>query len=154
QLRSTMLDELLRPATTVVVTTSPVSEALQMFLDYPVRYLYVVDEENIFQGVIAQQDLTSLLLGQSDIHARLAGEVLRRDFVKTLHPGMTLDEAQDIFVQFQGERLPVVSRGEQPTLLGVVYKSSVLEKYSAIKRSLDAGGEAMLAFGPIRRPRN
>ncbi|PLC53084.1 chloride channel protein [Pollutimonas nitritireducens] len=153
QLRNTMLDELLRPATTVVVTTSPVSAALQMFLDYPVRYLYVVDEENSFQGVVAQQDLTSLLLERSDINAKLAGEVLRRDFVKTLHPGMTLDEAQDIFVQFPGERLPVVSRGEKPTLLGVVYKSSVLEKYSAIKRSLDAGGEAMLAFGPLRQPR-
>jgi CIC family chloride channel protein len=29
-------------------------------------------------------------------------------------------------------------------LIGVVYKSAVLEKYSAIKRSLDASGEVML----------
>ena len=155
QLRSTLLDELLRPAGTVVKTTSPISEALQLFLDYPVKYLYVVDEENTFQGVIAQQDLTSLLLGQSDLQEKRAGDVLRRDFVKTLYPGMTLDEAQELFVHFQGERLPVVSPGEKPRLLGVVYKSSVLEKYSAIKRSLDASGEAMLAFGPMRRrPRN
>ncbi len=153
QLRHTLIDELLRPAATVVATTAPVRDALQMFQEYPVKYLYVVDEDNVYQGVIAQQDLTSLLLSQSDAQQKLAGEVLRRDFVKTLHPGMTLDQAQDYFVQFQGERLPVVSRDESPRLLGVVYKSSVLEKYSAIKRSMDASGEAMLDFGPIRRPR-
>lgn len=153
QLRNTRLEELLRPATTVVATTAPVREALQMFVDYPVKYLYVVDENNVYQGVIAQQDLTSLLLSQGDIQQKLAGEVLRRDFVKPLYPDMTLDQAQDYFVTFSGERLPMVSRGEHPKLLGVVYKSAVLEKYSAIKRSMDASGEAMLDFKAIRRPR-
>ncbi len=153
RLRHTVLDELVRPAATVIATTAPVREALQMFAEFPVKYLYVVDANNIYQGVIAQQDLTSLLLSQSDAQQKLAGEVLRRDFVKTLNPGMTLDEAQDYFVQFQGERLPVVSRDEHPKLLGVVYKSSMLEKYSAIKKSMDASGEAMLDFGPTRRPR-
>lgn len=153
KLRHTVLDELLRPADTVIATTAPVRDALKMFMEYPVKYLYVVDENNVFQGVIAQQDLTSLLLSQTDAQQKLAGEVLRRDFVKTLHPGMTLDQAQDFFVQFQGERLPVVSRDESK-LLGVVYKSSMLEKYSAIKKSLDASGESMLDFGAIRRPRH
>ncbi|NYT63217.1 ClcB-like voltage-gated chloride channel protein [Alcaligenaceae bacterium] len=153
RLRYTTLEELLRPAATVVVTTAPVRVALQMFVDYPVKYLYVVDEDNVYQGVIAQQDLTSLLLNQGDIHSKQAGEVLRRDFVKTLRLDMSLDQAQDYFVAFQGERLPVVSRDEHPRLLGVVYKSSVLEKYSAIKKSVDATGEAMLDFGPERRPR-
>ncbi|MOA60614.1 putative voltage-gated ClC-type chloride channel ClcB [compost metagenome] len=79
--------------------------------------------------------------------------MLRRDFVKTLYPDMTLDQAQDYFVSFSGERLPMVSWGEHPKLLGVVYKSAVLEKYSAIKRSMDASGEAMLDFKAIQRPR-
>ncbi|MGB6103385.1 MAG: ClcB-like voltage-gated chloride channel protein [Pusillimonas sp.] len=153
QLRHTVIQDLVRPADTVVATTAPVRDALQMFLEYPVKYLYVVDEKNIYQGVIAQQDLTSLLLSQGDVQSKQAGEVLRLDFVKTLHPDMTLDQAQEYFVHFQGERLPVVSRGEHPTLLGVVYKSAVLEKYSALKRSLDASGEAMLDFPAGRRLR-
>jgi len=56
---------------------------------------------------------------------------------------MGLDEAQDIFVQYQGERLPVISRDEQPKLLGVVYKSALLEKYSLLKRSLDASADVL-----------
>jgi len=144
RLRNTQLAELVRPAQTVIQTTAPLKDAAQMFLEYPVKYLYVVNERNVFQGVIAQQDLTSMLLVQGDVQETKAGDVLRLDFVKPLHPDMGLDEAQDQFVKFQGERLPVVSRGDEPVLLGVVYKSSLLEKYSALKKSLDQSGEALL----------
>ncbi|HUH60695.1 MAG TPA: ClcB-like voltage-gated chloride channel protein [Candidimonas sp.] len=152
-LRQTLIRDLVRPADTVVATTAPVVDALQMFVDYPVKYLYVVDENNVYQGVIAQQDLTSLWLSQSDIRKKCAGDVLRLDFVKTLHPDMTLDQAQEYFVNFTGERLPVVSRDGVPDLLGVVYKSAVLEKFSALKKSMDASGEAMLDYQVSRRTR-
>ncbi|NGM87215.1 ClcB-like voltage-gated chloride channel protein [Parapusillimonas sp. SGNA-6] len=144
RLRHTVIDELVRPANTVVTTSTPVGEALQMFLEYPVKYLYVVDGDRAFQGVIAQQDLTRLLLSENDLQTKRAGDVLRLDFVKTLHPGMTLDEAQAYFVQFEGERLPVVTRAAPQRLLGVVHKSALLDKYSAIKKSLDASEDALL----------
>src|SRR5699024_11560172 len=110
-------------------------------------YLYVVDEHNVDHGVIAQHDLTSLMLNHGDATETLAGDVLRMDYVRTLQPGMTLDQAQDHFIHFAGERLPVVSRDEQPRLLGVVYKSSVLEKYSGLKRSLDVSGLGLMIYG-------
>lgn len=152
RLRHTTIDELVRPANTVVTLHTPVKEALQMFVDYPVKYLYVVDENNVYQGVIAQQDLTSLMLGESDVHQKCAGDVLRLDFVRALHTDMTLDRVQDYFVQFTGERLPVVSRDDEPRLLGVVYKSALLEKYSALKKSLDRDLRDV-AFGDLRRSR-
>lgn len=144
QLRRTSLNDLIKPADTIVPTDALIQEALQMFLEYPVKYLYVVDEQHCFQGVIAQQDLTRLMLEDAEAQQRCVGEVLRMDFVKPLRPGMSLDDAQEQFVHFSGERLPVVSADEPPRLLGVVYKSAVLEKYSAIKRSLDSSGEVML----------
>lgn len=145
QLRDTPLSAMIKPAVTVVNTGAPVREALQMFVDYPVKYLYVVDENGMYQGVIAQQDLTSMLLNQGvDAQDRKAGDVLRLDFVKPLQPDMSLDEAQSYFVNFVGERLPVVASTASPKLLGVVYKSSVLEKYCALKKSIDASGEVML----------
>ncbi|TAL78906.1 MAG: voltage-gated chloride channel ClcB [Burkholderiaceae bacterium] len=151
RLRHTKLAELVRPAQTVVRTVTPLKEASRMFVEYPVKYLYVVDENNVFQGVIAQQDLTSMLLVHGDVQERRAGDVLRLDFVKALHPDTSLDEAQEQFVNFPGERLPVVSRGDSPVLLGVVYKSSLLERYSALKKSLDQSGEALLDASS-RRP--
>lgn len=150
-LRHLRLSELVRPAETVVEMDTPVKEALQMFMEYPVKYLYVVDAENVYHGVVAQRDLTSLLMTQTDMQSRVAGDVVRYDFLRPLHPDMGLDEAQDVFVQFQGERLPVVSRDEQPRLLGVVYKSALLEKYSALKRSLDASTDVLAEVTQRRR---
>src|SRR5690606_20221209 len=123
-----------------------------MFLEYPVRYLYVVNDQGVYQGVVAQQDLTSLLMGHGDLQHRLVGDVVRRDFIKGLHPDIGLDEAQAIFVEYTGERLPVVSRDAEPRLLGVVHKSALLEKYSALKRSLDASGETVGEAGWRPRP--
>lgn len=150
RLRTSTVAALVRPAETVVHTSASVREALQMFLDYPVKYLYVVDEREGWQGVIAQQDLTRMLLGEGDVGDKHCGEVLRMDFVKPLHPDLSLDVAQAQFVSFQGERLPVVSRDAPPRLLGVVYKSALLEQYSALKKSLDSQNELMLT--PRQRP--
>lgn len=150
RLSTTRITELIKPASTVVHPETPVGDALQMFIDYPVRYLYVVDAQNVFQGVVAQQDMTGLLLAQDDIRTRPVSEVMRIDDITPLHPDMTLDQAQALFVPFRGERLPVVSRDTAPRLLGVVYKSAVLEKYSALKRSLDASPDAVLDLSTRR----
>ncbi|WP_298014002.1 ClcB-like voltage-gated chloride channel protein [uncultured Castellaniella sp.] len=149
RLRQARLDSLLRPAETVVRTTMPVRQAQEMFLDYPVKYLYVVDEESSWQGVIAQQDLTRMMLGEIDVAAKTCGEVLRLDFVKPLYPDLSLDEAQAQFSAFQGERLPVVSRDRPARLLGVVYKSDLLERYSQLKRAVDS--EDAFVLSPRRR---
>ncbi len=151
QLRQTLLSQLIKPATTVVQATAPVAEVVQMFMDYPVKYLYVVDQENTFLGVIAQHSLSRLLWDQADASSKTAADVLQLDAIKTLHPDMTLDQAQDYFVQFPGERLPVVTRDGPPHLLGVVYKSSLLEKYSALKKAMDASDALIFDFPPGRR---
>ena len=64
---------------------------------------------------------------------------------------MTLDQAQEIFVHYDGERLPVVTKDENPRLLGVVYKSSLLERYSAIKRTIDLSSDSMVDYRYIKR---
>src|SRR5690606_23530171 len=126
--------DLMQPALTVIPAKAALGDALQLFLDHPVKYLYVVDENNLYKGVIAQQDLTSLLLGQTDVHTLYVKDVLRTDFMPVLYPDFTVDQAEAGFVQFSGERIPVVSREPSGELLGVVHKSDVLKRYRDIKR--------------------
>lgn len=149
RLRQARLGSLLKPAQTVVHDTTPVRQAQEMFLDYPVKYLYVVDAEHNWQGVIAQQDLTRMMLGEVDIATKTCGDVLRLDFVKPLYPDLGLDEAQAQFTSFRGERLPVISRDRPARLLGVVYKSDLLERYSELKRAVDS--EDAFVLSPRRR---
>ena len=143
-LRTTRLSELVRPNDTVLNMNATVGDVLQMFLDYPVRYLYVVDDDNHYLGVIAQPEVLNLLVNHNDAPEQLISDVLRLDYVKTLTPDMSLDEAQEHFMGFPGERLPVVSSQSDSRLLGVVYKSALLEKYSALKRSFDASSEVLV----------
>jgi CIC family chloride channel protein len=148
--RATVAD-LVQPAATVISSKAALADALQLFLDYPVKYLYVVDDDHLYKGVIAQQDLTSLLLGRDDVRTMRASDVLRTDFMPVLYPDFTVDQAEASFVQFSGERMPVVSREPSGKLLGVVHKSDVLKRYRDIQRPDDASVNVALDYSWRRR---
>jgi CIC family chloride channel protein len=99
-----------------------------VFLEYPVKYLYVVDEAGRFQGVVALKNITSDLLHDKGCESKTAAHYLQPEF-DVLTPDMSLGEALQHFLAFQGERLPVIEKKTQPLLLGVVYKTSLLDAY-------------------------
>jgi chloride channel protein, CIC family len=128
RLAATQMRELVKPADTVVPLTANVKEMTRVFLEYPVKYLYVVDDGEHFQGVVALKDITSDLLDERDTETKTAADYLQPHF-DVLTPDMSLGEALQHFLAFQGERLPVIERRAQPLLLGVVYKTSLLDAY-------------------------
>ena len=131
RLRATQMRELIRPADTVLQDTARFSEITRVFLEYPVKYIYVVDTDNHFRGVVALQDVTSVLLHKQDTDAISAGDLLRSKF-DYLTPDMSLGQGFQHFMMHQGERLPVIESDAHPVLLGVVYKSSLLDAYGRI----------------------
>ncbi|AKJ67942.1 voltage-gated chloride channel [Pandoraea thiooxydans] len=138
RLRSTQMRELIKPADTVLPLSASFEELSKMFLEYPVKYIYIVDDENRYQGVVSLQDVTSALLEKSDMSAKRAADFLRRDALPVITPGMSLGQALQHFLGHQGERLPTVDEtGETRALLGVVYKSSLLDAYFKLNK---AGG--------------
>ena len=128
RLQATQMRELIKPADTVLPRTADVPAMTRVFLEYPVKYIYIVDDAQHFCGVVALQDITSDLLDKSGTTHKTAADFLRAEFA-TLTPSMTLGEALQHFLAFQGERLPVIEDAARPVLLGVVYKSSLLDAY-------------------------
>lgn len=128
RLAATQMRELVKPADTVVQLSANVKDMTRVFLEYPVKYLYVVDDGERFQGVVALKDITSDLLDERDTEVKTAADYLQPHF-DVLTPDMSLGEALQHFLAFQGERLPVIERKSQPLLLGVVYKTSLLDAY-------------------------
>jgi CIC family chloride channel protein len=127
RLRATRMRTLIRPADTVLSLDAVVDEMTKVFLEYPVKYIYIVDGARHFKGAVALQDITSHLLAESRGY-KTAADFVRPDF-PVLTPDLTLGDALQLFVAFQGERLPVVETVADPVLLGVVYKSSLLDAY-------------------------
>nr|WP_174772152.1 ClcB-like voltage-gated chloride channel protein [Paraburkholderia sp. SG-MS1] len=128
RLRATQMRELIRPAETVVLPSATVPDMTRVFLEYPVKYLYVANESGAFLGVVALKDITSDLLDKHDTSAKTAADYLQPHF-DVLTPDMSLGVALQHFMAFQGERLPVVESAAHPTLAGVVYKTSLLDAY-------------------------
>ncbi|SAL79840.1 voltage-gated ClC-type chloride channel ClcB [Caballeronia peredens] len=128
RLAATQMRELVRPADTVVPLTADIKDMTRVFLEYPVKYLYVVDDAERFRGVVALKDITSDLLDEHDTKTKTAADYLQPQF-DVLTPDMSLGEALQHFLAFQGERLPVIEKKTQPLLLGVVYKTSLLDAY-------------------------
>ncbi|WP_121317883.1 ClcB-like voltage-gated chloride channel protein [Paraburkholderia sp. RAU2J] len=128
RLRATQMRELIRPAETVVLPNATVPDMTRVFLEYPVKYLYVANESGAFLGVVALKDITSDLLDKRDTSAKSAADYLQPHF-DVLTPDMSLGVALQHFMAFQGERLPVVESAAHPKLAGVVYKTSLLDAY-------------------------
>jgi CIC family chloride channel protein len=127
RLRATQMRALIKPADTILPLDAALSDMTRVFLEYPVKYIYITDAAQHFKGVVALQDITSHLLA-ADKSTKTAADFIRTDF-RVLTPDMSLGDALELFVAFQGERLPVVETIVQPVLLGVVYKSSLLDAY-------------------------
>jgi CIC family chloride channel protein len=128
RLRAAQVRELVKPADTVVRLSASVREMTRVFLEYPVKYLYVTDDAGHFRGVVALKDITSDLLDRRDTSSRTAADYLQPEFAM-LTPDMPIGVALQRFLAFQGERLPVVASAQEPTLLGAVYKTTLLDAY-------------------------
>ncbi|QHJ01658.1 ClcB-like voltage-gated chloride channel protein [Xylophilus rhododendri] len=126
RLRAQHVRDLLEPAQTVVGPETGVEEMRRMFLEYPVKYLYLVDAAGHYLGVVPLKSLNAADLNpqQPDI----ALSFVSQD-IEPLHADIDLEQALERLLQHRGERLPVIESLKNPVLLGVVSKSAVLATY-------------------------
>ncbi len=128
QISSMTLKGLVIEAQTVLRQDQTLEQAVAMLQDHPVRYIYVVDENDHYQGVLSNQEVTRWLLSQSPMTTPISELMVQPHFIPVLHPDMTLGEGLELFLTFMGERLPVLLSKDEPILLGVVRKSAILEQ--------------------------
>ncbi|HJV88319.1 MAG TPA: ClcB-like voltage-gated chloride channel protein [Noviherbaspirillum sp.] len=134
RLRATRMQDFIKPAQTVLPLDAPLQDLTRLFLQYPVKYVYIVDDANRYQGVVALQDLATILPDADAAGSRKAKDFLRSEFLAVITPDMSLSDALQRFLTHQGERLPVVRDLKDPVLLGVVYKTSLLDTYFRLNR--------------------
>ena len=141
RLRETRMRDLVRPAETVLPMDASLTEMRQMFAAHRVKYLYLVDAQQRFQGVASLHALTEFLSGPQAGERRVAGDFVQASLLPRIKPSMSLEQALGHFLQHQGERLPMVQSDEDPVLLGAVYKTSLLQAYVQLNRSQQLSGE-------------
>jgi CIC family chloride channel protein len=134
RLRAIRMQELIRPADTVLPEHASVADAAAVFREHAVKYLYLVDAAGSYCGVVALQDVATLY-EQDEAARRSCADIVRPDGLPVLDAGMGLDAALRQFMRHHGERLPAIRGGADRTLLGAVYKTDVLDAYVRLNRA-------------------
>jgi len=101
------------------VTVNPqtkVKEALNLMAQYKISGLPVVDEEGRVVGIITNRDLRYVAPTNYDKPVELF--MTPKEKLVTAHPGITLDEAKEIFARYKVEKLPIVD--EEGKLRGLI----------------------------------
>ncbi|WP_239467262.1 ClcB-like voltage-gated chloride channel protein [Rhodoferax koreensis] len=127
RLRTLHMRDLVEPAQTVVQPGADLAEMGRLFLQYPVKYLYVVDAAGLYLGVVPLKALTAAT-DAPDLATKHAADLVSQD-ISPIAADMNLGEALQRFMEHRGERLPVIESTARPVLLGVVAKSRLLATY-------------------------
>jgi CIC family chloride channel protein len=127
RLRALSVRDLIEPAVTVVGPDADRESMSRLFLQNPVKYLYVVDAEKHYLGTVPLASLGAAPVGDAARSPRAAD--LLSQVVVPIAADTGLGEALQRFLEHRGERLPVIENAAHPVLLGVVTKSALLSTY-------------------------
>ena len=137
------VSDLMKNEAAVVHPDSPFSEVARSFIANNIKYLYVVEADGTFRGVVSLQDTKPYLNAAHLADVVIAFDIMRGEF-PVLRPDSTLAEAIEAFARHDGERLPVVD-GRDGRLLGRVAKADVMlalaHKPGAAARAGAAGAQ-------------
>jgi len=122
RLRGLHVRDLVQPAETVVGPDADREAMSKLFLQHPVKYLYVVDAGGRYLGVVPLA-----ALGAAPAETTAASLLSQAILPITADSG--LGEALQRFLEHRGERLPVIESLANPVLLGVAAKSALLATY-------------------------
>ncbi|MET3494934.1 ClcB-like voltage-gated chloride channel protein [Variovorax boronicumulans] len=122
RLRGMRMRDLLQPAETVVGPQADREAMSRLFLQHPVKYLYVVDADRRYLGVVPLAALTAA-------PERTSAAELLSQAIAPMTADTGLAEALQRFMEHRGERLPVIESAAQPVLIGVAAKSVLLATY-------------------------
>lgn len=124
QLSNLRVLDLMKADPPTVLVTAGFNEIAQNFISHRFNYLYVVDADRHFLGVVSLHDIKPYLNEPEIADVIIAEDILREDF-PTVTPNIPLAQALDTFAHHNGERLPVLDERDHK-LLGRISKNDLI----------------------------
>ena len=137
------VDRLMTEAVLWVDVSSPVSEALRLFAEYPVHHLPVVREQTLV-GMLSSADVMKLdgflpmngVSSREYLDQRFVIETLMRHPVISIRPHQSVEDAAHLMVTHAVHALPVVNI--QDHLLGIITTTDMMQ---ALLHGVSRSGE-------------
>lgn len=147
RLAQLQMRDLVQPTETVVPPDADLETMSRLFLQHRVKYLYVVDAQQRFLGVVPLPALSAHTARAQPPSPASSGSPalpalppraadLMTQELRPLTQDMQLGQALQRFMEHHGERLPVIRSAQDPVLLGAADKSTLLATYVRLSESL------------------
>jgi len=116
-----------------------ISEAKKLMKRHGISGLLVVDSENKLLGILTRRDV----IFEDDDH-KLVKDCMtpRRDLI-VANPGITIEEARELFRRYKIEKLPIVD--EEGKLKGLITSVDLVKREAYPNASRDARGRLLVA---------
>ena len=132
--------DLMKTNPLTVPPTARFAEIGARFIATRFNYLYVIDGER-FIGAVSLHDIKNYLNTPELAEVVIARDILR-DAFPTVPPDASLTEALERFSEHDGERLPVVSRGDGKLIGSIAKTDVILAMAGSTNRSATTVGHA------------
>jgi len=123
---------------------------LELMMEHPHAYLYVVGRDGRYEGLVAVRHLRSAILDRDLLHNLVIAHDLMINDVPTVRGSDRLDRVMRLFATTEWEELPVVDDGNGERLVGVINRKSLIEAYNSEILKRDALNELLVGIGSTR----
>ena len=125
KMASLTTSDLIKTNPLTVRETARFGEIARNFIANTFRYLYVVDEKGVYLGAIYLHDIKEYLNSPELANLVIAGEIMCKDLT-TVFASDSLRDVMNKFATHEGDRLPVITQGKPPRLLGSISKTDLI----------------------------
>ena len=150
-MRHLLVRDEMRTDTVTVLPGAQLTSVVSKFLEHPGTSIFVIDEQQRLQGVIASSQSRTILTDASSFEAFIiARDLMEETDFPTVNPTDTLADVMKRLAHYRGE-VPVIDAGR---LVGVIWPEDVLQRYTQreLQRDMASSMVSSVSQGPRAEP--
>ncbi len=128
-MKSFSVSDVLKTDIPVIRDNASFNEIIKVFMEHHEPYYYVVDEENIFLGMLSTHTIKSVVNDQNLKELVIARDIMESSS-RTVSIKKNLAECMEVFSKIPFEHLPVTTENGPSKLVGSVSRRDILDLYN------------------------
>jgi acetoin utilization protein AcuB len=138
-----LIEEIMKPDVVTLLPSNTVRDALEIMLEYKIRHLPIITENQAVVGIITDRDLKEIVpstmsdISDKNVYDIKLSEVMTKNPI-TAHPMDFVEESAVVFYSNKIGSLPIVSNNK---LVGIITETDLLYKYIELTGAHQPGSQ-------------
>ena len=138
-----LIEEIMKQDVVTLLPSNTVRDALEIMLEYKIRHLPIITENQAVVGIITDRDLKEIVpstmsdISDKNVYDIKLSEVMTKNPI-TAHPMDFVEESAVVFYSNKIGSLPIVSNNK---LVGIITETDLLYKYIELTGAHQPGSQ-------------